>query len=333
LGRLGIVARSGDFLEALAAVDVALFDKTGTLCEPDLGIAHFRVHAASPLEAVRLRAALAAAERGVAHPVAAALRAHGEGPGTGGWETVEARVVSGRGLRARVRAAGDGRMRTILAGSAALLAEAGVRMEEGEGGSEAGRVRVCVAVDGVHAATIDLDESPRARADALFDELMRLGLRVEILTGDPDFSPRLWPAVRREAGLKPEDKAERVRALQRTGARVLFVGDGINDAAALAVADASLAVRQGSDLARAHAQAVVAGEGLGTVPDAVRLARAVRSTIRGSLVFSVIYNACGMLVAAAGWLHPVVAALAMAGSSVFVASRSLRFGSFSEKQR
>jgi P-type E1-E2 ATPase len=131
--------------------------------------------------------------------------------------------------------------------------------------------------------------------------------------------------------LKPEDKAAIIRERQASGSRVVFVGDGLNDGPALAVADASLAIRQGSNLARSNAMAVVAGESLGTLSQAVELSRRVLRAIESNLRFAAGYNTIGMAIAAAGWLHPILAALLMAGSSFFVSARVLRVGNVAQK--
>jgi P-type E1-E2 ATPase len=186
--------------------------------------------------------------------------------------------------------------------------------------------RIAVAIDGKLAAEVLLDETPRERAVEWFMELECLGLSVSILTGDAGFSDQVWPGIPRKTGLKPQDKANLIRERQALGTRVIFVGDGLNDGPALAVADASLAIRQGSDLARSNAMAVVAGERLGTLSQAVELSRRVLRAIDSNLRFAAAYNTVGMAIAAAGWLHPILAALLMAGSSFFVSARVLRVG-------
>jgi len=322
LSRLGLVARTGDLLENLATADTVLFDKTGTLCEPELTVRACVLAAGSPLDARALRRALAAAEGGVDHPVAAALRRLGgaeEGPA---WRQLEARIVPACGIRARVADPDGGGERDIAAGEpdwVAGLVGAGVP----SGGA---RREIAVAVDGRLAARIQLDETPRARAGAVFAQLRALGLRSAILTGDRSFPESVWPDIARTTGMSPEAKAEDVRARQARGERVVYIGDGLNDAPALAAADASIAVRQGADLARSSAMAVLAGGSLASLPQAIVVARGVRDAIRSNLWLAASYNALGMAIAAAGWLHPVAAALLMAGSSVVVSTRVLRAG-------
>jgi heavy metal translocating P-type ATPase len=323
LSRLGMVARTGEFLENLASATTVLFDKTGTLCEPELAVRAVEVAPGAPLDEPALRAALGAAEAGVDHPVAAALRRLGPGGGAGeGWRQLEARVVPACGIRARVRALDGGQTHEVLVGEATwIAAEVGAVIAP-----RSVRREIAVAVDGRLAARIELDETPRARAGAVFGRLEALGLRSVILTGDRNFPATVWPDIPRTTGMTPEAKAEDVRARQARGERIVYIGDGLNDAPALAAADASIAVRQGADLARSSAMAVLAGESLASLPEAVVIARGVRTAIRSNLWLAAGYNAVGMAIAAAGWLHPVAAALLMAGSSVVVSTRVLRAG-------
>ena len=157
--------------------------------------------------------------------------------------------------------------------------------------------------------------------DAL-GELRALAVEVEVLTGDPHPPTDLGIPV--HGGLAPADKQARVETLVAEGRTVLFVGDGVNDAAAMAAAHASVGVRGGSELARAASMALFAGDDLRFLPQAMRVARRVRASIRGNLLFASTYNIAGMALAAAGVLHPVAAALLMVGSSAAVGWRALR---------
>jgi P-type E1-E2 ATPase len=151
-----------------------------------------------------------------------------------------------------------------------------------------------------------------------------LGVEAEVLTGDASTADGRLATTRVRAGLTPAEKHERVRALVAAGHDVVFVGDGVNDAAAMSAAQASIAMRSGADLARAAAMAVFAGEDLRFLPQAIRLARAARRSISTNLRFAAGYNLAGMALAAAGILHPVVAALLMVGSSALVSANALR---------
>lgn len=323
LARLGIVARSGDFLDALARVDTVCFDKTGTLSEERLTVLGWEVAPVWRGREAELKALVAAVERGVAHPVARALA---ESAGEADVETrdrlarvsSEVRVVAGAGVEAHVHGWGDVRVgeRAFCGGT------------ETEATADAGKL-VWVAVDGAAAAQVRLGETWREGIEETVAGLRALGVEPEVLTGDPvaakigkcNAAGYTLPV---RAGLTPTDKLTRVQELIGQGKRVLFAGDGVNDAAAMGAASASLALRGGSELARAAAMAVCAGDDLRRLPEAVRVARRVRAGVHGNLRFAATYNGIGMALAAAGLLHPVAAALLMVGSSVWVGVRAVR---------
>ena len=181
---------------------------------------------------------------------------------------------------------------------------------------------IFVEVDGELAATITLGESWREGIVEVLGELGAMGIACEVLTGDAHPPGDLGVPVR--CGLSPAEKATRIQELVTAGRTVVLVGDGVNDAAAMTTAAAGIALGEGSDLARAAAMAVLAGDDLRGLPGAIRLARAVRRGVRGNLWFALSYNVAGMALAAAGLLHPVVAELLMLGSSTAVAVRALR---------
>ncbi|RME73352.1 MAG: cation-translocating P-type ATPase [Verrucomicrobia bacterium] len=317
LGRLGLVATTGEFVDRLARVNVAFFDKTGTLCRPDLSVSALETLPGAPLAGGELAAVIAVAEQAADHPIAKTLRGIAKGD-LSGFALVEGRVVPGFGLEARVARRRDGRVFAVRLG----VVETD-RGRAGKAARPAGERSVGVAVDGIPAARIRLRERAYDDAGAVFRELEALGVRSEILTGDPEFGAALWPGVPRRVGLTPEEKAAAIRERQAAGDSVLFAGDGLNDAPALAQADASIAIQHGAELARGSAMALTRGESLGTLPEAIRLARRVRRAIVGNLRVAAVYNAVGMGIAAAGWLHPVLAAVLMGASSLFVSGRVL----------
>lgn len=334
LARLGIVARSGDFIAGLARVDVVCFDKTGTLSEDRLTVLGWEVAPAWRGREPELRRIVAAVERGVAHPVARAL---GEEPGADGVGDEQGargstapvvrsqRVEAGRGVEAWIEGVG-----VVRVGEAGFAGGADAPAEPATGdAASGGGKRVWVSVAGAHAARVELGEAWREGLAETMHGLRALGLGLEILSGDPG-AEEVWggrgvlAAVPVRAGLAPAEKAERVRALEDSGRTVLFAGDGVNDAAAMSAATCSLALRGGSGLARASAAAVCAGDDLRRLPEALAVSRRVVGSVRGNMLFASIYNAAGMAMAAAGLLHPVVAALLMVGSSVWVGARAVR---------
>jgi heavy metal translocating P-type ATPase len=328
LGRRGVAARSADFIDQLAAVDRVIFDKTGTLFHEELAVDSVEVEPEFAGREEWLRRVVACAERGNSHPVARSLSEIPAGR-DGSFPPASVQLLSARqraGLGVEAEVAVDGERVQVRVGERDF---ARFRPESAGGvaiAAEPGGKQVYVAINECPAASIGLRERPRRGAAEAFAQLEQLGIAAEILTGDPGFSPAMWPEVKRRSGASPEEKVSHVQRLQATGAHVLFVGDGLNDAAAMSVAAVSLAMNQGADLARSSAGGVMSGESMVAVPEAIRLARAIRTSIGRNLRFAAAYNAIGMALAATGNLHPVVAALLMVSSSAFVSARSLRAG-------
>ena len=360
LASFGLVARTGDFLDALAQCDFACLDKTGTLSRETLEVRAWRIEPAFRERAAWLKAAVAAAEDGVRHPIAAALREEchvirdiphrvdaEDGAGVidaipaGPVGVAERRIEPGLGVVAQV--ADEAGQPVELRVGERFLGGAG---EPGTATEAAGK-EVFVFVGGARAATVEVTESWREGLEEALRELGALGVEVELLTGDaravgalmaarafcvgakeekskPDRGLKPLPAPVVRAGLTPAEKLARVCELVGEGRRVVFLGDGVNDAAAMSAAQAPIAMQAGAELARAAAMAVFAGDDLRFLPRAVRVARAARRSIHTNLLFAAAYNTAGMALAAAGLLHPVAAALLMVGSSAFVSVRALR---------
>jgi cation-transporting P-type ATPase A/B/Cu+-exporting ATPase len=193
---------------------------------------------------------------------------------------------------------------------------------------ELGRTTVTVAADGTAIGVLSLADIVKPDAAEAISQLHRLGLATVLLTGDNVVTAR---AVADEIGVgeviaevMPADKAETITRLQARGRVVAMVGDGINDAPALARADLGLAVVTGTDIALGASDIILVREELDVVPTAVRLARATHSTIRGNFIWAFGYNIAAIPIAAAGLLNPLIAAAAMAVSSLFVVTNSLR---------
>jgi P-type E1-E2 ATPase len=290
LSRMGLVARTGDVLDSLARADFVCFDKTGTLSESSL-----RVDAAEFAPKFIGREAevacwVAAGESGDSHPVARALVAWAAEHSTAAASAESLEREPGRGIRAVVR---DGERSVAIAiGNAAMCASVP------ECGAE-GRA-IFVTVDGVAAARFNLAERWRAGTAEVFARLRALGVGSEILTGDPSPDTAAIPGVVCRAGLTPAQKLERVNELRASGRSVLFIGDGINDAAAMSAADLSIAMAGGAQLAHASAPAVFMGESLSFLPEAITHARAVIRSVGTNIRFAAGYNAVGMAIAAAG---------------------------------
>jgi len=342
LAKIGVVARTGDFIDVLSRVDVLCIDKTGTLSAETLSVTEWKISPAFASQEAWLRAAVAALEEGLAHPVAAALRADGHVLGDKYSEPIlirERRIIAGQGVTAEVLQPEDGSVRFAV-GEFEIGRPAGsVLAGENTSGELVGheivhnvlRYKRCakevyVFVDGELAASVWLEERWRVGMVETFSELGKLGIETEVLSGDPLAAEVLDPAFVVRGGLNPAQKHARVEELAGAGHTVLFVGDGLNDAAAMSAAQSSIAMRSGAELARASAMAVFVGDDLRFLPQTIRVARAARASIRVNLFFAAAYNIAGMALAAAGVLHPVAAALIMLGSSVFVSVNALRSG-------
>ena len=311
--RHGVLVRNAEALELAERMRVLAVDKTGTLTEGRPAVVDVRT--LSNIDADQLLSLAAAVEQGSSHPLADAVkRAAGGATAVAG----EVRVSAGRGVEGTV----DGRR--VRIGSPEFAGWSDDAASERL--SAAGQSLVAVAVDGEPAGLIGIADRVRDTTAPALERLKRLGVRAVMLTGD---NPRTAHAVAEacgiesvRAGVLPDGKAEIVRELAADGL-VGMAGDGINDAPALAAADVSFAIGTGTDVAVAAADVTLVRNDLGGVADAVELSRATLGKIRQNLFFAFIYNVLGIPLAAAGMLNPVIAAAAMAMSSVSVVSNSL----------
>jgi Cu+-exporting ATPase len=327
----GILIKSGESLETAHKVDTVVFDKTGTLTrgEPEVK----DVVAAAGFEETALLMMAAGAEQGSEHPVGEAIVRRARALNLGLHDARDFRALEGMGVEAVV----DGR--SVLVGNAALLEARKVELGALPGRAAAlsaeGRTSVFVAVDGRAAGLIAVADALKASAAPAVERLRRAGLDVVMLTGD---DRRTAEAVARQAGIVrvipevlPGDKTRIIRELQEQGRTVAMVGDGINDAPALAQADVGIAIGSGTDVAVEASDITLIRDDLGAVASAIELSRRTIRTIRQNLFWAFIYNVIGIPVAAGVLypffgllLNPVIASAAMAFSSVSVVSNSLR---------
>jgi len=330
LAERGIAAFSGSFLERLARVDTVVFDKTGTLSDEAFSAVDFAVVEGCDRE--EIRAWVAAIEERSRHPVAAAFREWGGGARV---EVAAVATIPGVGVRAGILSKGRemslavgnrGVLEGVAAGdSSALLA--GLKRPAGH------LHEIFVVVDGRLVAVALVRERMRDSVARARQALAEMGMAVKVMTGDRADSASVLELADCEAGLTAEEKARRVAASQDGGARVLFVGDGVNDAPAMATAFASVAMSGGAALPREVADAALYGGDLEAVAGAVRIGRRVVGGIRANLLFAAVYNLLGIGLAAGGVLHPVAAAVLMLVSSVTVSWRALRFGEALKESR
>jgi Cu+-exporting ATPase len=324
--QLGILIKGPEMLESTRRVDTIVLDKTGTVTTGKMALAEVvPAHGVDPDEALRLVGALEAASE---HPVGRAIAAAaGEGlPVPEGFRNRE-----GLGVEGVVEG------HAVVAGRPSLLAEWGVtvpqELVDAQAGAEAkGRTAIAAAWDGEARALFVVSDQPKPTSTEAVRRLRELGLRPVLLTGDNERTAR---AVAAEVGIDeviaevlPAEKADVVRRLQEEGRVVAMVGDGVNDAPALAQADLGLAIGTGTDVAIEASDLTLVRGDLRAAADAIRLSRRTLATIKGNLFWAFAYNIAALPLAAAGLLNPLIAGAAMAFSSVFVVTNSLRLRRF-----
>lgn len=307
---LGILIKGPEILESTRQIDTIVLDKTGTITEGQMSVGAVQAKAGHTQQEV-LRLA-AAAEQGSEHPIARAIRAayEGELPATEGFHE-----LPGQGIEATIE------------GSR-------VRVGRPPAGYDGTGTRVGVYVVDDLVGTIELQDRIKESSAAAIAAMQELGLTPHLLTGDNVGAAQ---AVARTVGINeaavtaevmPADKVEAIARLQEQGRTVAMVGDGVNDAAALAQADLGIAMGAGADVAIEASDITVMNNDLRSVAEAVRLARSTLRIIKGNLFWAFAYNIILLPVAAFGLLNPLLAGLAMALSSVFVVTNSLRLKSF-----
>jgi heavy metal translocating P-type ATPase len=305
LRALGMTVRSGGAIERLAAVDCVAFDKTGTLTLPD-PVPELELEPQWRDRRGLAEELIGAAESTLDHPIATALRPLARSTA---WTALSVRILPGAGIQAEVRGAG-GIVRTVRI--TALL-----------GGPDNAGHRLLVEIDGQKAATIRLHETQRPLVAETIRELEKMDIHSILVTGDGASRAAQLPVAEAFSRLTPEQKIAIVRERKRDGRRILFVGDGINDAAAMAGSDVAIAVGP-EPLARAAADIEWPSPVLSALPKAISISRATVRLIRSNLLIALSYNLAGIGIAAAGLIHPVVAALLMTASSSIVTFRSMQ---------
>lgn len=319
----GFVAQSGEVVEKLATIDTVVFDKTGTLTDPDRQ--NVRWHTFD-VDRAWLAALVGAVQARTEHPIASALcEALLDGVPATRFEVAATWLVPGRGVAAQVRGVRGGTR--VVIGTPEIVTDARDRARLDATALELGASPaswiVAVMLDERLAGVAVLDERVSAGVPAALLQLERLGLGVVLLSGDaPERAQRLGisQTLSRQTA---EDKREYVERLTRAGRRVLFVGDGSNDVAAMAASAVSLAMGRGALLPRQIADLVSHGSSMENLPWAISLARSALGVVRSHLILAAAYNGIGIGLAAAGLLHPVVAALLMLASSLSVIGRTV----------
>ncbi|MFD3810211.1 heavy metal translocating P-type ATPase [Rhodococcus sp. NPDC058639] len=330
--QLGILIKGPQILESTRRVDTVVLDKTGTVTTGEMTVAS--VHVApdeSTDEVLHLAGSL---EHASEHPIARAIADHAaQTRPLSGVESFEnhggrgvSGVVDGRGVLA-------GRL-SWLRDEWSLTPPPSLR-REAEAAESEGRTPIWVAWDGAVRAVVVVSDTVKDGSRDAVSELRDLGLRPVLLTGDNRGAAE---AVAKQVGIDeviaevmPADKVQVIERLQSEGRVVAMVGDGVNDAAALAQADLGLAMGTGTDVAIEASDLTLVRGDLRAAPDAIRLARATLRTIKGNLFWAFAYNVAALPLAALGLLNPLIAGAAMAFSSVFVVSNSLRLRRFAPR--
>jgi Cu+-exporting ATPase len=326
--QLGILIKGPEVLESTRRVDTVVLDKTGTVTTGRMTLQE--VHAAEGTDEKELLRLAGALEHASEHPVARAIAAGAE-ERIGPLPAVEHfENVPGRGVRGRVEGH-EVAVGRLVEFDAELPEEVARARREAE---TEGRTAVVVGWDGVARGVVTVADAVKETSAEAVRQLRALGLRPVLLTGD---NRAVAEAVARTVGIEPgdviaevlpEDKVEAVKRLRAAGRTVAMVGDGVNDAAALATADLGLAMGTGTDAAIEAGDLTLVRGDLRVAADAIRLSRRTLATIKGNLAWAFGYNVAALPLAAAGLLNPMIAGAAMAFSSVFVVTNSLRLRRF-----
>ncbi|MDR4534358.1 heavy metal translocating P-type ATPase [Glutamicibacter sp. PS] len=331
--QLGILIRGPQVLEDTRRLDTVVVDKTGTVTTGDMGFSGLTT--VNSFSEDTVLALAAAVEHHSEHPIARAIASAGAAAGQLP-EASDFHSDAGGGVRATVKG------QRVVVGRRSWLAENGTELDQAgtellESAEAAGATAILVAVDGEFAGVISVADTIKDSSAPAIAALRERGLRVVLLTGDNQqvatqvASKVGIDAADVRAGVLPAQKVDAIRELQQSGGVVAMVGDGVNDAPALAQADLGIAMGSGTDVAIEAADITLMGNSLEQVVQGIDLSAATLRTIKMNLFWAFAYNTAGIPIAALGLLNPMIAGAAMAASSVLVVLNSLRLRSFGKK--
>jgi Cu+-exporting ATPase len=330
--QLGLLIRSPEVFETTRRADTVVLDKTGTVTSGAMGVVGVDVAADGRLDEARLVDLAGALEHASAHPVGRAIAGRALAANPALAEPSSFASIDGLGVEGVV----DGHR--VVVGRPSLLAERGITLDASleaarAAAEHAATTAVAVGVDGRAAGIIRVADTVKPTSRAAVAELRALGLEPILLTGD---SRAVAETIAEEVGIDrviaevlPAEKVAVVKDLQSQGRVVAMVGDGVNDAAALATADLGLALGTGADVAIEAGDLTLVHGDLRSAPDAIRLARRIHGTIRANLFWAFAYNVAAIPLAATGQLNPMIAGAVMAMSDLVVMGNSLRLRRFS----
>lgn len=320
----GVLYKDGEHLERAHKTDTIVLDKTGTITkgEPELTDV-ITVAGWERAEFLRLTASI---EKGSEHPLGQAIVKAAQDEGVSFDEVQQFEAIPGYGLKAELNG------KEVLIGTRKLLRESNIEfnMLENQMASleEDGKTAMLVSVAGLTAGIIAVADQVKDSSKEAVEQLKKMGYTVIMLTGDNERTAR---AIAKQVNIDyvfsevlPNKKADKIKELKDSGKKVIMVGDGINDAPALALADIGMAIGTGTDVAMEASDITLMRGDLRSIPEAIKLSRATMRNIKQNLFWAFVYNSIGLPVAAAGLLAPWIAGAAMAFSSVSVVSNSLR---------
>ncbi|WP_201007542.1 heavy metal translocating P-type ATPase [Paenibacillus glycanilyticus] len=321
---LGILFKSGEHLESTHKLTTIVLDKTGTVTKGKPELTDVIVQTSIPEE--EFLVLVAAAEKNSEHPLAEAIVAGVRERNIPFFEPEAFEAVPGFGIRSVVSG------KEILIGTRKWMAhnqiQADAAIEHMHALEESGKTAMLVAIDGHYAGLVAVADTIKDSSKRAVERLQEMGLEVIMITGDNE---RTAKAIASQVGIEqvlaevlPEGKAVEIKKLQQAGKKVAMVGDGINDAPALATADVGMAIGTGTDIAMEAADVTLMRGDLNSIPDAILMSRKTMTNIKQNLFWALTYNVIGIPIAAAGFLAPWVAGAAMAFSSVSVVLNALR---------